>query len=1126
MRSFILVFLTLISLQLFATGQEPLVLEWQSLSYQSPLRESSEQQAISTQFRALPASGNCDGEAEDDATCQRQSSDRGINGKLQITGHPFQVLTLCAKQTEIDTNDSALLAVSETAHVTTVILRDGVANFSISSSSFCPKEAMAGKAYHWRRTIYSDQTFLVTRKLNDASPKSPDKNKIFGFPASGSLFPDKELNELGVGYGSGFGGGDEDDPFQKRPPFMPMPMPAKGEFSLTLLPVLRLTKDWRQYLLGTQWWHWLVGEPEQGTGITLHLRHEGRKPLVLQVSQSEFNELSEHLLNTRQLLQWLAPKLNGRETFIQQLLKISDSIPNTNQLWHEETRHRIQQQLMVVLEQPDTEFSLQFETHLLADSLSGWSQEATPETGIIQLPKGKDEGQSGQLPTGQGEQQPSEKKQASDRHPDQAGNMDQGNNGEGSRQPRQPSGAQSLSDSGAQTAEDNFTIVVNRVRFKISKDQLSPSQRGQEEASSIKAHNPENPAVILPLNEIEAVVGVPEEIRLSKYNNSALNYLLQYGTWVTKTALKKYYPVNLISEHKGHLKAEISHLQDYSVDAICQVCREPLLSQHSITACHYPANKHAFHTSCLSQRFSKSQAETWCPFCQEGLSPNLFMLLSKGLESELHHATASSNHAVVKALLEVKVKVKVNVDTEDANGNTPFKTEALQCFMCSTKEKISTVNGLTICDDCLHQQAEQSAMYEDIKQPEQKDPQINLITSSIYLGNYDFASDKEKLHSNGITSILVCGSSLKQYFPDDFNYHQIPLEDKTEQDISKFFAEAWDFIEGELSKSPDSRIFVHCYAGVSRSSSIVISYLMKKFNMKYQQAFDVVKMRRPSIYPNEAFVLQLKDYGRFLEQEELYRIMTISHSTSYYSRECLRYQKEPFENSHSQFEFNLDLTVWGVYCDKNRNTRRQNNYRIGRYIPAEQIVHLQNAYSCQISSDTAPDSYVQVYIIKESVTHFECDAVVNAAKESLLGGGGVDHAIHRGAGSNLVRECAYLNGCKVGEAKITKGYDLPAKYVLHTVAPILSGLGVPDESALISCYQSCFSLCDEYQLKTIAIPCIGCGFYGFRLDKSAAVVRKTLQKYVDSAGGEPTIRAVILSVFDDEQFDIYRKAFQ
>ena len=957
MWSFILVLLTLTSLPLVAIEQETALLDWQPLSI-----EDENRTVIAARLRALPVPVG--GKKKSDIRNKgydRPLSGREINGKLTVRGSPFQSFTLCARQIETDANLSELVAISEEIRTSTVILQDGVANFTITGGIPCSQEVSAGLGYHWRQIIYSDQPFMVTQRLNAPPAKPPPKKIISGaYPVTGMLFPDKTLNEPGVIYGSG--GTDEDDPFQKRPPFLPMP--DKSDFSLTLLPVLRLASDWRHSLPGTQWWHWLLGEPDQEAGITLQLRYRGQPPLILRVSQVEFKEFSKHLLNVRQLLQWLAPKLNGREAFICQLLEIADKAPYTSLPLDEETRYRFQQQLMAVLEQPDTEFSLEFETRLLADSLSDLSQGASLEAGIIQLPKGKTEGLPDRLPADQGEQQ-SSKEQASDRPPDRAFRREQENNDEDGKQPGQPTGVK-LNEQGG---DGYFAIVVNRVRFYINKEQLSSLQRGQEEVSSIKAYKPENPAEILSLDEIEAVVGVQEENRLSKYNSSPLDYLLKYGTWATRTALKHFYPINLLSEYEGHLKAEINY-QGYPVDQRCEICYENLLSQQSLTPCNHPS-QHAFHTSCLTQWLRRDQAEIWCPFCQEDLPEQLSMLLAKELESELHHAVESGNRAVVEALL----KTKVDIDAENANGSTPLwlacsrhqhdmvqlllennadahqigfegmslldiavlasprygypedvinllleknvrmtvqggrgihdilntslqralmiryrqsptgtpglnsdqhlsqqkkKMEALSCFMCSTAENVETVNSLPVCRDCLQRQAEQVGMYENLRQPEQKDPQISSITDSIYLGNYDFASDREKLQNSGITSILVCGSSLKPYFPNDFNYHQLPIEDKTEQDISKFFAEAWDFIETERSHNSDSKILVHCHAGVSRSSSVVISYLMKKLNMGYKQAFDFVKARRPSIYPNEAFVLQLKSYQRFLEEEGLY----------------------------------------------------------------------------------------------------------------------------------------------------------------------------------------------------------------------------------------------------------------
>lgn len=772
----------------------------------------------------------------------------------------------------------------------------------------------------------------------------------------------------------------------------------------------------------------------------------------------------------------------------------------------------------------------------------------------------------------------------------------------------------------AEIARDYFVIVVNDVRFHIQKEQLSPPQRGQEKASSIKVINPENPAENLFLDKVEVVTDVPEQFRLSKYDSLTLEYLLTYGTRATKKSLQDYYLINLISERGGHLVADTNY-QGFPVDAACEVCQEPLLSQQSLTHCDHPG-KHTFHTRCLSQWLGRSESETRCPYCHDELTEPLPTLLSKELESELHHAVETGNRNVLKALMETKV----DVNAKNADGNTPLwvasshhqhdmvillldnnadvhqtgfegmtaldiavlnaprhpssettinllleknvrltergargiddlidtrlqqalmirfrqgaqqqtfhgqtvnkavegsRVPPLHCLICNAMEHVTTVNGLPVCNDCLKLQSEQTDIYEHSRKPEQKDPQMDTITDRVYLGNYDFASDRERLQRSGITSILVCGSSLTQHFPNDFNYLQLPVEDKTEQDLSRYFSMAWDFIENELSKSPESKVFVHCHAGVSRSSAIVISYLMRKLKMRYEEAFSFVKERRACIYPNEAFVYQLRRYENELEEEGLYSY----RQTSYYREACLRFQQMPFENAQSESAFNVPLSEWGSFCEENQEVRRYQVYQVPNYIPVREVSDYPGSFSYRITSGKTPDVFIQVHIIKESVTHFECDAVINAANEALFGGGGIDYAIHQGAGSNLVRECAYLNGCKVGEAKITKGYDLPAKYVLHTVAPILSGSGVPDESALESCYQSCFRLCDQNRLRSIAIPCIGCGFYGFPLDKSAAIVKKALQEYIDSAEETSAIETVILSVFTDEQLEIYRKAF-
>lgn len=165
----------------------------------------------------------------------------------------------------------------------------------------------------------------------------------------------------------------------------------------------------------------------------------------------------------------------------------------------------------------------------------------------------------------------------------------------------------------------------------------------------------------------------------------------------------------------------------------------------------------------------------------------------------------------------------------------------------------------------------------------------------------------------------------------------------------------------------------------------------------------------------------------------------------------------------------------------------------------------------------------RIVVVEGDITRQTVDAIVNAANTSLLGGGGVDGAIHRVAGPELLAECRTLGGCATGQAKITRGYKLPARWVIHTVGPVWRDGHHHEEELLAGCYRSCFALVEQQGIKTVAFPSISTGAYGFPMERAAAIALREAKLFLEQ---NRSVEKVILVCFGARALEVHRAAFR
>ena len=459
-----------------------------------------------------------------------------------ITAAPRQRFVACAENVELNTAspDTVIYSTPEQKNVTEILLGEHAPapapalTLTLMKPIPCPDSVRNQHPYHVGHYLLSDQPSLAIlsesgRRKRDTNTEENSEDAYF-FPYSPSTDVPPTIE---IGSGS-MGLPPDEDQFGKRR--YGFPGNGAGSLPVMLLPLLELPANWRDMMPDSLSGLLLWGSPDENTGLTLNLLFQGfsnhEHPQQIQISPAELPDFAHYLTDVRQLLYWLAPKLNGRESLVSELLHLLSSMTEAGNLLDEETRQRIEQQLAIILEQPDREFSLTFELHQLNQALA---DTVDPSSAILTAHNGKKKKDG----SGQSTDSTSASQGATGgRH------QDQGNPGPGQHQPpEKQEGHQPPQAPAPGTQQPNFELAAQAYQLKAG-DILFSLSKNADLTDSEKLHNIKvtrnADGKVIKLIDIEKDSGLPPASRLGGAGDG-LDYLLRYGTLDT---LREYHRYN------------------------------------------------------------------------------------------------------------------------------------------------------------------------------------------------------------------------------------------------------------------------------------------------------------------------------------------------------------------------------------------------------------------------------------------------------------------------------------------------------------------------------------------------------------------------------------------------------